>query len=189
MNIFNQTISDEKAINTVLKGETEEFSVIVEKYKDRIFSIGYRFLKNRDEAEDFTQEIFLKVFKNLSSFNLKSSFKTWLLKIAYNHGINQVKAYKITSEFNEDYHLEEMHTPEKDHINGEIIAQINNAVESLPEKYKVSVDLFFFWGMKYSEISDVTGIPINTVKSNVFRAKKMLYGSLKGTIAEDYYEM
>jgi RNA polymerase sigma-70 factor (ECF subfamily) len=66
---------------------------------------------------------------------------------------------------------------------------ISRALASLPEKYRICVDFFFFLGLSYGEIGDITGFPVNTIKSHVFRAKQMLRDALRGSAAEEYHEM
>lgn len=188
MKINSGNKTDEKIIKEILYGNKQSFKLLVERYKNKIYSIGYKFLRNKDEAEDFTQEIFTKVYTNLENFNGKSCFKTWLLRIAYNHGINMNKSYKITSEFCNESFSEELNH-ENQYVNSEISQVLQKAITDLPDEYKICVDLFFFWGLKHKEISQITEIPVNTIKSNVHRAKKILYNSLKNTIAEDYHEM
>ena len=81
-------VSDEMIVQDILAGNSNSFIFIIERYQQRIFSMGMRFLKNKDDASDFAQEVFIKVFKNLSSYKKKAPFKYWMVKIAYNHGIN-----------------------------------------------------------------------------------------------------
>ena len=80
-------------------------------------------------------------------------------------------------------------TPERSHLRKEIREVLMEAVRKLPERYRICVDLYFFMGLTYGEISEITGYPVNTIKSNVLRAKIMLRDELKGTIAEDYHEL
>lgn len=80
--------ADEDIITRVLDGDTEAFSVLVRRHQSRVIRLGYGFFKNTDEAEDFAQDVFVKAFVGLASFRGRSSFSTWLTRIAYNTGIN-----------------------------------------------------------------------------------------------------
>lgn len=180
---------DEYIVRQVLKGNQELFRVIVERYQKYIFTMGMRFFKNHDDAADFTQEVFVKVYNNLSSFRGMASFKSWLMKIGYNHAINTFHSNRNnpTDEYNdsEGNTLDPLHVVMKNELN-EIIEK---AIEDLPQTYKVCIDLYFYVGLPFKEISHITGYPVNTIKSYVFRAKQHLYNALKGTIAEEYHEM
>ena len=79
--------------------------------------------------------------------------------------------------------------PDNNHSKNEIRDLITREIEKLPERYRICLDFYFFFGLKYKEISNITGYPVNTIKSDVLRAKNILRQNLKGTIAEDYNEM
>lgn len=185
--IFEQS-TDEQIVKRVLKGDVDVFKLIVNRYKDYIFSIGMRFFKNEYDSGDFAQEIFLKAFNELSSFKGKAPFRFWLVKIAYNYGINRVKAKKIDDVFFEDAQSAEP-GPEKAHIKNETIRVLREAIAGLPEKYRTCMDMYFYLGLSYNKINEITGFPVNTIKSNVLRAKNILRDKLRGSIAEDYHEM
>ena len=92
-----------------------------------------------------------------------------------------------------DFNCEEIKSgyelPEKNHIYGEIKQILAEEINRLPERYRICIDFYFFLGLKYNEISEITGYPVNTIKSDVLRAKNILRQKLKGTIAEEYHEM
>jgi RNA polymerase sigma-70 factor, ECF subfamily len=180
--------SDEQVVLKVLNGDTNSFGIIVNRYQSYIFSIGMRFFKNPDDADDFVQDVFLRAYSELGSFKRKSPFRSWLIRIAYNYGINRVKAGKIDSVAAVDI-LSDHSIPEKDAVMNESINLLRDAIAALPEQYRICVDLYFFMGLKYTEIEKITGYPVNTIKSNVFRAKQLLRDQLRGSIAEDYHEM
>jgi RNA polymerase sigma-70 factor (ECF subfamily) len=186
----DKNISDEHIVRKVQKGNFELYGLIIEKYQDSIFSMGMRFFYNRDDAADFCQEVFLKTFDKIGSYREIAPFRYWLLKLAYNHAINMKKSRHET-DVAADY--EEIQsgaeTPEKNHITSEIKKILIEEINRLPERYRICLDFYFFLGLKYIEISGITGYPVNTIKSDVFRAKSILRQKLKGTIAGDYYEM
>jgi RNA polymerase sigma-70 factor, ECF subfamily len=184
----NELKTDEQIIKQVLLGGIESFQVIVERYQKKIFGIGMRFFKNRDDSYDFTQEVFLRAYESLKSYAGRAPFRFWLTKIAYNHGINRIGAKRTEPEVPDEVPADET-TPETGHLRGEIRMTLMEAVKSLPDRYRICVDLYFFMGFTYGEISEITGYPVNTIKSNVLRAKIMLRDELKGTIAEDYHEL
>jgi len=182
----NRDISDELIVRKVQQGKTEYFSIIVERYRNRIFSIGMRFFYNHDDSADFTQEVFLRAYDRIHSYREIAPFRFWLAKLAYNLAINMKKSRpeeKISmDDIPEPYHEK---SPEEDHIVDEMRLVLIEEINRLPERYRICLDLYFFMGLKYSEISDITGHPVNTIKSDVFRAKNILRQKLSGTIAED----
>jgi len=185
-----KTFSDEYIVRQVQKGDFELYRVIIERYQDRIFSIGMRFFYDRDDSDDFTQEVFLKAFNKIDTYREIAAFKYWLVKLAYNHAINTKKSrHDSDVEFNPDEFQSDYELPEKDHFYKEIKTILAEEINRLPERYRICIDFYFFLGLKYNEISEITGYPVNTIKSDVLRAKNILRQKLKGTIAEDYHEM
>jgi RNA polymerase sigma-70 factor (ECF subfamily) len=187
--MINDKSLDEEIIKSILAGKSEDFIYIVKRYQQRVYSIGYRFFKNEDDARDFTQELFIKILEKLNTLKNPEQFKAWLTRIAYNMGINKTRKEGDSSEveYVEIYSAE--NTLDKQHLKKEVNASLHKAILALPEKYRICIDLYFFWGMKHKEISEATSISINTIKSNVLRAKQLLRDNLKGTIAEEYHEV
>ena len=184
----NEHKTDEQIVKQVLVGGIESFKTIVERYQKKIFGIGMRFFKNRDDSYDFVQEVFIRAYESLKSYAGRAPFRFWLTKIAYNHGINRIGAKRTEPEVPEEIPAGDT-TPETGHLRGEIRELVMEAINGLPERYRICVDLYFFMGLTYNEISEITGYPVNTIKSNVLRAKTILRDELKGTIAEDYHEL
>ncbi len=182
--------SDEELIREVQRGYAEYFRMIVDRYQDRIFSMGMRFFHNRDDSSDFAQEVFLRAYDKIGSYRAIAPFKFWLSRLAYNHGLNLIKARKEENiEFNEAYSARENISPESLYVDDEIKKSLLDNINSLPERYRICLDLYFFMGLKYSQIGEITGYPVNTIKSDVFRAKKILRQKLRGTIVEEYDEV
>ncbi len=175
-----EAIKDFLLCKAVLSGDREAFSKLVSKYQKRVYALGISFFKNHDDAEDFVQDIMLKAFSALPKFRGESSFSTWLMRIAYNSAINSVKRKKEFVSAFEDFEISAAGlTPEEQHIQNCARVSIRKAIDGLPEKYRICIDLYFFYDMPYSDIESVTGLPINTVKSHIFRAKKILKAALE----------
>jgi RNA polymerase sigma-70 factor (ECF subfamily) len=159
----------------ILAGNSGAFATLSEKYRKRVFSLGYSFFRNADDAEDFVQDVLVKMYVSLSSFRGESKFSTWLMRIAYNTAINSVKRKREYTTLAEDFDIVDPgDNPEEEHMRACSRKAILEALESLPERYRVCVDMYFFYDMPYADISEVTGLPVNTIKSHVFRAKKLL---------------
>jgi RNA polymerase sigma-70 factor, ECF subfamily len=185
----NDTLNDEYIIQSIRQGNKNGFRKIVIKYQSYIFSIGMRFLKNKDDAYDFVQEVFIKTYNNLDTYKGKAPFRYWIIKIAYNYAINKSEKNKIEPNIADRQLSSSLKTPEEQHIHKETRTILLDAINSLPEKYKICLDFYFFMGLSYNEISTITDFPVNTIKSHVLRAKQQLYQKLKGTIAEEYHDI
>lgn len=178
MSLEGPEAADEEIIERVLEGDTQAFSVLVRRYQKRILRLGYGFFRNQDEAEDFAQDVLAKAYAGLAGFKGRSSFSTWLTRIAYNAGINaKRKAGRYEPLESEPVDSRSL-SPEDLHIRAEAATALRKAMASLPERYAVCLDLFFGEGMKYEDISAATGFPVNTIKSHVFRAKRDLRAAL-----------
>jgi RNA polymerase sigma-70 factor (ECF subfamily) len=177
---------DSYIVGRVMQGETELFRLLVQRYEKPVFNLGKSFFRNIPDAEDLVQEVFLKAYRSLGSFEGRSRFSTWLYRIAYNLALNKVERKKEYASLadNEDKiaSLDENDNPERKAMRLAVKEAVRGAVEALPERYRVCVDLYFFYDRSHEEIEAITGIPVNTVKSHVFRAKKMLKESLKDVL-------
>ena len=173
---------DRILVRRALRGNADAFSTLVASNKKRIEAVGRRFFNDITDIEDFVQEVFIKAYKNLSSFKGKSLFSTWITRIAFTTAINQKKSFKITDSFDEqgDFLPSPYDNPENEQIKALTKEAINEAVQDLPENYAVCIKMFFYLDMNQEDISEMTGIPLNTVKSNIFRAKKILSEKLGG---------
>jgi RNA polymerase sigma-70 factor (ECF subfamily) len=176
---------DESLIKSTLQGNKKSFSKLVSHYEKRVIALGMSFFKNETDTEDFKQEVFLKAFKNLGNFKGDSSFPTWLTSIAYNTAINTKERRKEYLPISDEEKIEDKDlTPEKNQIKIATALAVREAVKDLPEKYKICVELYFFYDNSHAEISKITGEPINTIKSHIFRAKKILREKLRGLYEE-----
>ncbi len=178
MNPIGPESADEDILDRVLDGDSESFSILVRRYQRRILHLGFGFFRNRDEAEDFAQDVFLKAYAGLAGFKGRSSFSTWLTRIAYNTGINAKRRAGRYEPLDSDPVDARSLSPEDAHIRFETAAALGRAMTVLPERYTVCLDLYFREGLRYEDIGVVTGFPVNTIKSHVFRAKRALRKAL-----------
>lgn len=170
---------DRALIKASCKGDSSAFATLVSLYQNRVRAFGMSFFKNAQDTDDFVQEVFIKVYTKLESFRGESLFSTWLMRLAYNQAVNSVnrrKTYDTLSDkielFDNDY------TPEEQQIRKHTIEVIRNIVAQMPEKYSTCLDMYFFYDMSYNDIAEILDIPVNTIKSHIFRAKKMLRDKL-----------
>jgi RNA polymerase sigma factor (sigma-70 family) len=170
---------DIKCIEQVLGGKVEAFSRLVDKYKDRTFNLAFRICSNREEAEEVAQDAFLKAFKSLKGFEMKSNFATWFYRIVYNTSISYIRNRKkgmisiedLPSE-NADFrriNLSEEES-EKDYRN----ALINFALQKINEVERGLISLYYYEEMSTEEISECTGISKSNIKVKLFRARQKM---------------
>jgi RNA polymerase sigma-70 factor (ECF subfamily) len=173
-------IADDQLIAArIVAGQKEGFRILVERHEKAVYGLGLGFFRNADDAADFTQEVFLKAFRNLSRFEGRSRFSTWLYKIAYNTAVNEVNRRREYRSLAEEEPAADGNTPERETLRRIVRDAVLAAVRELPERYRICVDLFFFYDRSYQEIERITGFPVNTIKSHVFRAKKLLRDKLE----------
>jgi RNA polymerase sigma-70 factor (ECF subfamily) len=168
---------DHLIVSQVISGQKDMFRLLVRRYERAVYGMGMSFFRNSEDASDFTQEVFLKVYRSLSRFEGRSRFSTWLYKIAYNTAVNAVnrrKEYRSLAEEEADNLENTGDTPERVLLRNAAREAVQTALKELPDRFRVCVDLFFFYERSYREIEAITGFPVNTIKSHVFRAKKLL---------------
>jgi RNA polymerase sigma-70 factor (ECF subfamily) len=171
---------DRMILEQILAGQKELYRLLVKRHEQAIYGMGISFFRNAEDATDFTQEVFFKAYRSLAHFEGRSRFSTWLYRIAYNTAVNSVTRKKDYRSLAEEELIPDRDTPERNVLRAALRETVREAVRDLPDRYRICVDLFFFYDRSYQEIEAVTGYPVNTIKSHVFRAKKILKEKLKG---------
>jgi RNA polymerase sigma-70 factor (ECF subfamily) len=164
-------------VDQVVSGRKELFRILTQRYEKAVYGMGLSFFRNAEDAADFVQEVFLKSFRSLAGFQGRSRFSTWLYRIAYNTAVNSLRRRKDHSgTLAQSPGQEEAdgETPERLSIRAAVAEAVREAMQDLSEDRRICVDLFFFYDQTYQEIETITGFPVNTIKSHVFRAKKLL---------------
>lgn len=176
---------DFSLVRQTLRGNSRAFEQLVSLYKRKVFVLGKNFFHNDTDSEDFVQDVFIKVYTNLETFKGESMFSTWLMKIAYTTAINSVNRKKDFQMLDDESLIPDSRSksPEEIQILKLTCSAIREAVSELPPKYAVCIEMYFSYNIPYQEISEITGFPVNTIKSHVFRAKKILKQKL-----EAFYE-
>jgi RNA polymerase sigma-70 factor (ECF subfamily) len=182
-------LADEILISRIVAGERDLYRILIERHQQQVFSLGLSFFKNADDAADFTQEVFLKAYTGLSGFQGRSRFSTWLYRIAYNTGINSLKRrQEFTSlAFETEEEAEAYEPPAQVNVEAELLRKyameaLRDAMRTLPERFRICLELYFFYDCSYEEIGVITAFPLNTVKSHIFRAKQLLKERLADTM-------
>jgi RNA polymerase sigma-70 factor (ECF subfamily) len=168
--------TDYELIQDCLNGETESFGELVERYKNLVYSIILRQTKDPEEANDLSQDVFLKVYRNLDKYSREFKFSTWIMRITGNHIIDVYRKKKFETVTFDEYSEsgESEMSPETEYIRREQQARIGKIVAGLPEMYKVPVVLYHRDGLSYNEIAEKIGEPLSKIKNRIFRGRKML---------------
>jgi RNA polymerase sigma-70 factor (ECF subfamily) len=179
---LDSDFNDQLIVSQIVSGQKDLFRLLVRQHEKAVYAMGCSFFRNKEDASDFTQEVFLKTYRSLGGFEGRSRFSTWLYKIAYNTAINEVsrrREYSSLADENTGTLPNSGDTPEHAALKNAAKEAVRQAVKELPERFRICVDLFFFYDRSYQEIEAITGFPVNTIKSHVFRAKKLLREKLE----------
>jgi RNA polymerase sigma-70 factor (ECF subfamily) len=168
-------------IDRVRSGDQDAFAELVSLYRERIHRLVYGLLRDRDEAEDVTQEVFIKAFYRISSYKGQSAFYTWLYRVAVNAATDWRKKWwkrkglsLSESPTGPEGLPDERARPERLAHGRELGRHLEDALEKLPEKYRTILVLREFEGLSYEEIGRVLSLRKGTVESRLFRARERL---------------
>ena len=165
-------------IRRVKAGDFKAFSHIVSDYKQMIFTIVFKIVNNREDAEDISQEIFIKVFKSLDSFKEESEFSTWLYRIAYNTTLSEIRKRKIIfSSFDNDFSKlkdEELNENIEDFATEERIFYLEQALKTLPAEDALLITMFYLDNQSIEEIGRISNLTQANVKVKLHRIRKKL---------------
>lgn len=191
--IKKDTVDDLIVIREVLQGHTEAFRQLVEKYQDFIYNLCYRTLGNKQEAEDVTQETFLKVYKRLADFKVDYKLSNWLYTIALNLCKNIMRKKKILRFFSLDHSYTTGDGEDEktlDIPSGEISIEselegketqkrLEKLINALPDSLKIPFILRYFQNVTDDEIAEIMGLSLDNVRVRVYRAKTQLWKEFK----------
>ena len=192
MSSNDSDIKDEAALITLMKeGDHEAFSVIVKRYKGRVFNTALRFLHNYAIAEELTQEIFITVFRKIGSFQGRSKFSTWLYRIAVNHAKNRIGYLKRRGHYKKGEYSDYVKRDELvdfthrtnnpgDYVEVKQLMEIlKDKISDLSVKDREIIILKDFEGLTYEEIGEILKISLGTVKSRLSRARQKLKDDMR----------
>lgn len=175
--------ADVNLVRDVVKGNAAAFAELARRYQKRIKALGLSFFHNETDADDFVQDVLIKVYTKLSTFRGESQFSTWLMRIAYNTAVNSMNRRKEYLPLSEDFELVDTDTgPEEKQMRKVVMEAVRETMKEIPPHFSICLDLYFFYGMAHNEISVITDLPVNTVKSHIFRAKKLMKQKLEEKI-------
>src|SRR5690554_3322540 len=192
-NLSEKAKYDLELVARANNGDQKAYAELMTRYKDAIYFMLLKMINNKTDAEDLTIEAFGKAFKNLSQYSPSYAFSTWLFKIASNNCIDYLRKKRsnhvsIDGSFNDDkenepqIHLkDEMPDPEEHLIRSQKVILMRTVVQKLKPRYRTLIELRYFKEYSYEEISEELDLPLGTVKAQLFRARELLYNTLKNS--------
>ncbi len=205
--ILNERQSAEQAlIERCKRGDQIAFASLVEMHQDFVYNLAYRIMQNHEEADDATQEAFVKIWQALPNFRGDSKFTTWLYRIVHNLCLNRLRSAKsspktVSVEFNWNDESDE----ERDmlaNLPGEAAddpaIRLDSAeqrkliwreVDTLPDKYRAIITLYYSQELAYEEIAALLDVPVGTVKTHLYRAKALLRSKLSDLNTQGVLEL
>ena len=191
--VAKETNADREAalVRRVQEGDVRAFDSLVLNNRERLLSIVYNLTSNREDAADLTQEAFIKAFRSIHNFKGKSSFYTWLYRIAVNTAYSYLKKHRWKRFFSLENINEEgaaadiiekltaANKTEKPAMMAELQEKLNEALQSLSLKHRTVITLFEVEGLSHQEIAEIVGCSEGTVRSRLHYAKQELQGILK----------
>jgi len=177
------TATDIEIIQQILAGNTEMYSLLINTYKNKVFSLAYAIVSNREDAEEIAQDAFVKAFKGLPSFKERSSFSTWMYRIVVNTALNKKKLKKLVTVDKTDQAIQDK-TFVFDSLPYNLKRDdqkkfIKMALNALYEQEKLCLTLFYLNELSVSEIQEITGLSESNIKVLLLRGRKHLYEQLK----------
>ncbi|HRH23050.1 MAG TPA: RNA polymerase sigma factor [Candidatus Magasanikbacteria bacterium] len=179
--------TDEELALDVQQGNSEAFSMLFNRYEQKMLRYGKRFLYTYEDLEDAVQEVFIKAYKNVQSFNTTKKFSTWLYRIAHNTFINVIKknGREPVSFFDFDTLVKipskTTDTLEDDFLKAQDSESLAGIMKKLSPKYREALVLFYFEELEYKEIAEVLKIPTSTVGVRITRGRAMLKKMISNT--------
>lgn len=172
-------LADNELVERTRAGDVRSYEELVRRYERLVGRVIYPYAGSEAAVEDLVQETFLRAYDRLATFNPDYRFKTWLLAIANNLGIDILRRRRDVVEFNTDLHAAATRGPEVAAAEAERARSVQDAVLTLPETYSVPLVLRYAEDLTYSEIAETLDITIPALKSRLFRARNMLAEKLK----------
>ncbi len=176
-------MTDEQIIDRVRKGETRLFEQLVRRYQDAVYGMAVRFTRSPPDAEDVAQEVFLKAFRGLEGFKGEAKFSTWLYRITFNLSADWMRRNRRprrrAAGIEEAGEVRDARVDlEEGLLASEERERVARAIDGLDERYRSVIVLLYYQKLPYEQIAAVTGLPLKTIETRLYRARKILREAL-----------
>ncbi|MDR3570777.1 MAG: RNA polymerase sigma factor [Candidatus Pacebacteria bacterium] len=171
--------TDEMIAARVQNGDVESFSALVERYEDKLTRYARKFLRDPDDAKDIIQEVFIKAFENIQSFDATRRFSPWIYRIAHNEFVNAIKKRARGPVLGIDFdvvfpHLAATDTADDTALERDTKELLEQCLDELEPKYREPLVLYYYEGVSYKDMADILRIPMSTVGVRLARGKAQL---------------
>jgi RNA polymerase sigma factor (sigma-70 family) len=192
-NLSEKAKYDLELLEKAKSGSQLAYGELMERYRDSVYFMMHKMVKNEEDADDLTMEAFGKAFSRLDQYTPSYAFSTWLFKIASNNCIDfirkkRIKVTSIDSGYTTDegdtiYHdaSADVHNPEEAYIHSQKVKLMRELVVKLKPRYRELVELRYFEELSYEEIAETLNLPLGTVKAQLFRARDFLANLIENT--------
>lgn len=180
-------MNDAELINQILKGNSNAFELLVNRYQKLVVHITLRIIQRQEDMEDVCQEVFLKIYENLKKYRHECKLSTWIATIAYNTSLNHLRRYKNDQVKSDDPLSFERTTDVRidEYEKADLYQYIRKQIDQLPLQYRTVLTLYHLDEFSYQEVEQITGMPEGTIKNYLFRAKAQLKEKLKFVVDEN----
>lgn len=181
-------------ITKVLEGDRNAFAYLVDKYKAMVYSLALRLVKDREEAEEISQDAFIKAYQSLASFKGKAKFSSWLYRITYNTAISKLRQQPAGRVSLDESNISEtLYMESKENYNtlsaGERKKYLEKALDSLEADEKILIILYYYEERELDEIAEITQLTKTNTKVKLFRARKKMLTVLQSYLKEETYNL
>ncbi|WP_085537002.1 RNA polymerase sigma factor [Massilibacteroides vaginae] len=176
-------MEERKWIDQILAGDTQSFSCLIAKYEKMAYTLAFRLMGNKEEAEEVTQDAFIKVYGALDTFKFESKFSTWLYRIVYRTALTALRQQKIFTDYDEA-RPEELTEDEMDSASSLLERNdrreiISNVLKILSSDEAMLLTLFYLEECSIEDIRQITDLTVSNIKVKLFRARKHFYEKLQ----------
>lgn len=189
-NFSDNAKNDQALVSRAIQGDQKAFAEIMARYQDAVYYMMLKMVSNREDAMDITVEVFARAFEKLDSYKPDFAFSTWLFRMASNASIDYLRKKKLHQVSLEQmfeneagdkslFIQSENPNPEEKSIRKQQDALLKDLVNSLPNRYRILINLYYFEELSIEEIALQLDLPRNTVKGQLFRGRDLLYNILK----------
>ena len=185
--------TDQALIEKTLKGDTNSFGLLIDRYQNYAFTIAVRIVKNREEAEEVAQDAFVKAYHSLRSYRGEAKFSSWLYRIVYHKALDRIKGrrnshhFEIIEEITQD-RVEALGNGLDEILETERNRKVKACIDQLPEVESAIVTMYYFEDLSVKDISEITGLSEDNVKIKLFRSRKKLFGLLENYMKSEFRE-